>query len=303
MINAWLSQHGRALLLTIKQLIHNPITNLCSILAMGIALSLPTGVYILMESMQSLSGQVSSAPQMSLFVQTTASQKDIDSIKQRLESDARIIDFQFISKDAALQQLQQDNGLTNIAASLERNPLPDAFIVHTQKDSTAALEQLRSTLQNWPEIELVQFDSDWVERLNAILDLGRLIMLMLSTLLSIAIVAIMFNTIRLQILTRRDEIEISKLIGATDSFIQRPFLYFGAIQGLGGGIVAWLIAAFLVDSMNRQLVDLTQLYSTDFQLHFLAITDSLSLLIFSAWLGWLGARVSVASHLWQIEPR
>lgn len=303
MINAWLSQHGRALLLTINQLIQNPITNLCSILVMGIALSLPTGVYILMESMQSLSGQVSNTPQMSLFVKTTANRQDIDSIKQRLESDTRIVDFQFISKDAALQQLQQDNGLTNIAASLERNPLPDAFIVHTQKDSTAALEQLRATLQNWPEIELVQFDSDWVERLDAILDLGRLIMLMLSTLLSIAIVAIMFNTIRLQILTKRDEIEISKLIGATDSFIQRPFLYFGAIQGLVGGIVAWLIVAFLVDRMNRQLVDLTQLYSTDFQLHFLAITDSLSLLIFSAWLGWLGARISVASHLWQIEPR
>jgi cell division transport system permease protein len=175
--------------------------------------------------------------------------------------------------------------------------------VYTQKDSTAALEQLRATLQNWPEIELVQFDSDWVERLDAILDLGRLIMLMLSTLLSIAIVAIMFNTIRLQILTKRDEIEISKLIGATDSFIQRPFLYFGTIQGLSGGIVAWLIVAFLIDRINNHLIDLTQLYSTDFQLRFLAITDSLSLLIFSAWLGWLGARISVASHLWQIEPR
>ena len=126
---------------------------------------------------------------------------------------------------------------------------------------------------------------------------------MLATLLSAAIIAIMFNTIRLQILTKRDEIEISKLIGATDSFIQRPFLYFGAIQGLVAGIAAWLIMAAAIDALNAELVTLAHLYDADFQLQHLSPQDSISLLLFSAWLGWLGARISVASHLWQIEPR
>mgnify|MGYP001321912160 FL=1 len=126
---------------------------------------------------------------------------------------------------------------------------------------------------------------------------------MLATLLSIAIIAIMFNTIRLQILTKRDEIEISKLIGATDSFIQRPFLYFGAIQGLAGGATAWLIMALAIRTLNEELVTLAQLYRIDLQLQHLSSADSISLLLFSAWLGWLGARISVASHLWQIEPK
>ena len=303
MMRAWLSQHGYVLLFTLKQLIAKPVTNICSILVMGIALSLPVGAYTLIENLHALSGQVADMPQMSLFVKISANSQDITNIKQKLESDEQIIDFQYIPKETALQQLQQSSGLANIAHHLGHNPLPDAFVVHTKKNTAQALEQLRTVMQNWPEIELVQFDSDWIERLNAILDLSRAVMFMLSVLLSIAIIAIMFNTIRLQILTKRDEIEISKLIGAADSFIQRPFLYFGTIQGLAGGFVAWSITVIAINTMNQKLIDLTQLYNSNFQLHYLPLADSISLLFFSALLGWLGARISVASHLWQIEAK
>ncbi|UJP04622.1 MAG: permease-like cell division protein FtsX [Nitrosomonas sp.] len=303
MISAWLSQHGHVLLFTIKQLLLKPVANLCSIWVIGIALSLPAGLYLVIDNLQSLSGQAAGTPQMSLFIKTDTAWESIVEIKQRLEADSKIIDFQFIPKDVALQQLQHSNGLTDIAVNLGKNPLPDAFVVHLQETTPEALQQLHATMQNWPEIEFVQFDSDWIERLNAILDLGRSVVLMLSILLSAAIIAIMFNTIRLQILTKREEIEISKLIGATDSFIQRPFLYFGAIQGLAGGIVAWLIIAIVIDTMNHQLIELATLYDTDLQLQFLSSADSISLLIFSSWLGWLGARISVASHLWQIESK
>ena len=220
-----------------------------------------------------------------------------------MEEDSQILSFQFISKDAALHQLQQSNGLADISANLARNPLPDAFIVNALENTPGNLEKLRATMQSWPEIEHVQFDSAWAERLNALLKLGRFIVLMLTTLLSVAIIAIMFNTIRLQILTKRDEIEISKLIGATDSFIRRPFLYFGTIQGLAGGATAWLIMTLAIRAMNEELGTLALLYDFDLQLQQLSPSDSISLLLFSAWLGWLGARISVASHLWQIEPR
>lgn len=303
MISAWLSQHGHALLFTLQQLVAKPITHLCSVLAMGIALSLPLGVYTLTENLQSLSGQAASTPQMSLFVKIGTDSQDIAKIRHRLEADALIIDIQFIPKNVALQQLQQSSGLPDIATDLGRNPLPDAFVVHTRQETAAVLEQLRETMQNWPEIEWVQFDSDWIVRLNAMLDLGRFAVLMLSVLLSIAIVAIMFNTIRLQILIKHDEIEISKLIGATDRFIRRPFLYFGAIQGLAGGFTAWMIMTFAVSTLNQKLIDLTQLFDTDFQLQSIPVIDGMSLLFFAAWLGWLGARLSVASHLWQIAPK
>jgi cell division transport system permease protein len=303
MIRAWLTQHGFVFFLTLKQLIAAPVTSLLSVVVMGIALSLPTGIYVLMENLSSISGQTARSPQMSLFLKPDIKKEDIERIKQRIEEDSQIASFQFIPKDIALQQLQRSNGLTDITASLVRNPLPDAFIVHTLENTSEALEQLRVTMQNWPEIEHVQFDSVWVERLNAWLKLGRFVVLMLTTLLSVAIIAIMFNTIRLQILTKRDEIEISKLIGATDSFIRRPFLYFGAIQGLVGGATAWLIITLAIQAMNEELITLAQLYNFDLQLQHLSPSDSISLLLFSAWLGWLGARISVASHLWQIEPR
>lgn len=303
MIRAWLMQHGFVFFITLKRLISTPVTSLLSIIVMGIALSLPTGIYVLMENLQSISGQAASSPQMSLFLKLDAQKEDIARIKQQLEENSQVISFQFVPKDVALRQLQQSNGPDDIMASLTRNPLPDAFIVHTLKDTAEALEQLRAAMQQWPAIEYVQFDSAWVERLHALLKLGRFVVLMLATLLSIAIIAIMFNTIRLQILTKQDEIEISKLIGATDSFIRRPFLYFGVIQGLAGGITAWSIIAFAIETINAELIEIVQLYNFDLHLQHLSAEDSISLLLFSAWLGWLGARLSVASHLWQIEPR
>lgn len=303
MMRSWLTQHRFVFFLTLRRLFSTPVTSLLSVIVMGIALSLPAGIYVLMENLQSISGQTASSPQMSLFLKLDAKKDDIESIKQRLEEDPQIVSFQFISKDAALYQLQQNNGVTDIAAALVRNPLPDAFIVHTLEGAPEVLEQLRVAMQKWPEIEHVQFDSAWIERLNALLKLGRFVVLMLATLLSVAIIAIMFNTIRLQILTKRDEIEISKLMGATDSFIRRPFLYFGTIQGLAGGATAWFIIALAIEAMNGELAELARLYNLDLHLQHLSSGDSISLLLFSAWLGWLGARISVASHLWQIEPR
>jgi cell division transport system permease protein len=125
----------------------------------------------------------------------------------------------------------------------------------------------------------------------------------LAALLSFALIAITFNTIRLQILTRREEIEVAKLIGATDAFIRRPFLYFGLTQGLLGGIAAWLLVAISLQLLNHQVDALTQLYASNFSLQHLSIGDSVTLLGFSAYLGWLGAWFSVSQHLWQIEPR
>ncbi len=303
MIRAWLMQHGFMFFLTLRRLISTPVASLLSVIVMGIALSLPAGIYVFMKNLQSISGQTVSSPQMSLFLKLNAKQEDIEKIRRYLEENAQIVSFQFVSKEVALHQLQQNSGLTDITANLIHNPLPDAFIVHALESDPETLEQLRMTIQKWPEIEHVQFDSAWVERLNALLKLGRYLALMLATLLSVAIIAIMFNTIRLQILTKRDEIEISKLIGATDSFIRRPFLYFGTVQGLAAGVAAWSIIAFAIATVNEELVALTQLYDFDLHLQHLSSEDSVSLLVFSSWLGWLGARLSVASHLWQIEPR
>jgi cell division transport system permease protein len=227
----------------------------------------------------------------------------VEEIKRRLEKHPLAESFQFVSKDIALQQMAQGNELAGVVGNLVRNPLPDAFIVATAHSSADELKAFRAEMQKWPKIEYVQHDAIWTSRLDALLKFGRLVVMMLATLLSIALVVVFFNTIRLQILGKREEIEVSKLIGATDSFIRRPFLYFGVIQGLAGGIAAWLIIALGLHLMNAELAVLSELYAVDFHLKHLASKDSISLLLFSAWLGWLGARLSVANYLWQIEPR
>jgi len=303
MIQAWLMQHWHVFVFTLKRLVSTPVTSLLSIIVIGIAFSLPAGIYILMDNLRSISGQTAGSPQMSLFFKQDASKNDIEKIRQRLEENSQIMRFQFISKKAALQQLQQSSGVVNMTSGLARNPLPDAFVINTHESTTETLEQLQKTMQAWPYIEHVQFDAAWAKRLNTLLELGRTVVLMLSILLSIAIIAVMFNTIRLQILTKREEIEVSKLIGATNSFIQRPFLYFGAIQGLLGGITALCIILLAIQTLNEELTEIAQLYTLDLHLQHLSTGDNISILLFSTWLGWLGARISVATHLWQIEPK
>lgn len=302
-MSVWLSHHSFALALALKRLVRTPFASLLSIAVIGIALSLPAGGYMLLGNLQTFSGHISGAPQLSLFLALDASRDEVAQIGSRLKQHSQVASFRFVPKDSALQQLKQGSGLADVVDSLAQNPLPDAFVINAKSTAPEVLELLHAEMQKWPKAEHVQLDSAWARRLNALLSLGRVAVLMLAALLSFALVTATFNTIRLQILTRRDEIEVSKLIGATNDFIRRPFLYFGAIQGMAGGIVAWLIIALGIYLINGALADLALLYAFDFRLHNLSPEDSVSLLLFSTWLGWLGAWLSVASHLWQIEPR
>ena len=302
-MRVWLSHHSYALLLALKRLFGNPFPSLLSIIVIGIALSLPAGGYMLLGNLQSLSGHISGSPQLSLFLAMDSKPADVSQIGSRLKQHPLVSSFNFIPKDSALEQLKQGSGLADVVDSLSQNPLPDAFVINAKNTDPIVLERLRSEIQKWPKIDHVQLDSAWAKRLDSLLTLGRLAVMMLAALLSFALVAVTFNTIRLQILTRRDEIEVSKLIGASNGFIRRPFLYFGAIQGMTGGIIAWLIISLGIYLSNDGLTDLTSLYAFDFRLQHLSSRDCISLLLFSTWLGWMGAWLSVTSHLSQIEPQ
>jgi len=295
-------QHLRILQTTLHRLLSAPVSSALNILIMGIAISLPVGMYVLLQNVQDLSAHVSSAPQVSVFLALNASQDEAAQIGKRLEQHPAIARIEFVPREQALQQLKRNSGLTDVIDGLKQNPLPDAYIAYPKTSEPKALEALRDELQKWPKVEHAQLDSAWARKLDALLGFVRLGVLILAGLLSIALVAITFNTIRLQILTRREEIEIAKLIGATDGFIRRPFLYFGFVQGLAAGIAAWLIIAASLALLNAKLGGLAQLYGTSLALHYLTIGDSLSLLLFAAYLGWLGAWLSVSQHLWQIEP-
>ncbi len=295
-------RHAIALLLAvIRRMFASKLGGLLNILVIGIALSLPAGMYVLLQNAQGLVEQLSGTPQISLFLAMDAKADDIDALRKQLVAHPAISGAEFVERDRALEQLKQSTGLDDVIGGLEKNPLPDAFIVSPRQSTAQSLDALRGELAQLPKVEVAQLDSAWAYKLEALLKFGRLAVLIIASLLSLALIAVTFNTIRLQILTQRDEIEVSRLIGATDGFIRQPFLYFGAIQGLLGGIMAWAIVTAGLLLLNRPLVELSQLYASQFVLRPLSLGDSLSLLLFSLYLGWLGAWLSVARHLSQIE--
>lgn len=301
-MKSWLMHHLYVAQYTLRRLRTSPVSSLLNVLVIGVALSLPTGGYILLQNVKSLSDKLVGAPQLSIFLSMNVGQDDIARISKQLEQHTDISQIEFVPREQALLQLQQSTGLADVTGGLAQNPLPHAFIVYPKSKDIQSLEALRDELKTWPKFDHVQLDSAWVRKLEALLKFGRLAVLLLSVLLSFALVAITFNTIRLQILTQKEEIEVSKLIGASNSFIRRPFLYFGLVQGLLGGSAAWFIITVSLSLLNISLSDLAQLYASSYSLQHLSVGDSLTLLLFSGYLGWLGALLSVSQHLWQMEP-
>ena len=298
-----IAQHTGVLGTALRRMFASPLSGFLNILVIGIALSLPTGLYLLLQNIQGLVEQLSGTPQISLFLNMDAKTDEVEQLRKQLTQHPSIASVDFVPRAEALEQLKKSTGLSDVITGLKQNPLPDTFIIHPKQTDAQALNKLSIELGKFPKVELAQLDSAWAYKLEAILTFGRLAALILASLLSLALIAITFNTIRLQILTQRDEIEVAKLIGATNAFIRRPFLYFGATQGLLGGIMAWLIITLSLLLLNQPLGTLSQRYASQFILHPLSPGDSLSLLLFSMYLGWLGAWLSVARHLSEIEPR
>jgi len=302
-MKAWLWHQLDSLVTTLARFGRAPIVMLLNIGVIGIALALPVGLYVTLDNLRGVVRTLASDPQLSVFLAPDAGPADVAKIEARLKQHAAVRDVRYVPRDQALKELKASTGLADVVDSLPSNPLPDAFVVQPRGAAPEALERLRDEVSGWPKVTHVQLDAAWARRLEAGLKVARLVVWLLATLFAFALVAVTFNTIRLQILTRREEIEVSKLIGATDSFIRRPFLYFGALQGLAGGVAAWAIIWAGLQLLNHGLADLSRLYATQIELRHLSLEDSASLLLFSAGLGWFGAWLSVDQHLARIEPR
>lgn len=296
-MNSWLSAHRRALTGTLARLIRTPLSSLFNIAVIGTALALPLGFYVVLANLQGLARDYSPQPQLSVFLAPEATAADARATGDRLKGRKEITGSRFVARAEALDTLKSRTGLADILAGLPGNPLPDAWVVTAAGADAAMLEALQAEIRQWPKVAEVHVDSDWARRLDSLLALGRHAVLMLATALAFALVAVTFNTIRLQILTQRDEIEVAKLIGATDGWIRRPFLYFGAITGAAGGAAAWLMIWGALAVFNSRLQPLSSLYGIPLQLNHLNGADSAATLLFAAVLGWFGAWLSVRRHL------
>ncbi|MDH4325494.1 MAG: permease-like cell division protein FtsX [Betaproteobacteria bacterium] len=293
-MRTWLRQHRGALARAVRKLAAQRAATLLNALVIGVALSLPAGGYALLANLQSVAQRFTFEPQLSVFLRPEAKRAELEA---RLRADRRVAALRFVSRDEALAELRVAAGLADVVAALERNPLPDAFVVRAADGGAAALEALAGALQGLPGVANVQVDSAWAARLAALARIGRLALAALAVLLATGLVAVTFNTIRLQIVTQREEIEVSQLLGATDAFVRRPFFYFGLLQGLAGGALALVILWAGLAVLNLGVRDLAQAYGSSFQLAFLSGHDALAVVAFAALLGWLGALLSVSKHL------
>ncbi|MEO1956762.1 MAG: permease-like cell division protein FtsX, partial [Methylophilaceae bacterium] len=242
-MNTWLTQHSQARHLVISRLRENLFGNLFITFTIAVSLALPIIMYLVLTSFSGLVGSIKNDSHMSLFLTTDATPTMADSIHNTLATHAAIKKFQFFSKEAALKQLANDSQNENIFQTLDQNPLPDAFFIEPADLESAAINQLKTDLSQLDGVEAIQIDHAWLKRLNYLLVLGGNALWVLAMLLGFAIFAVIGNTIRMQILTQQQEIEVSQLIGATHSFIRRPFLYSGAIYGLAGALLALAITS------------------------------------------------------------
>jgi cell division transport system permease protein len=298
-VNIWIAQHLAALRDALRRLSTSPLNSGLSLLVIGIALTLPTAGWVVIENLRDAARGSSGVQQISVFLRAEAGKKDVIEIESRLRT-SKVGNWRFVPREEALKRMQATEGMAEIIASLPRNPLPDAFVVEPADARPESLELLAQAFSGWPKVAHVQLDSAWIKRFDAFLRIGKRVVTLLAFLFAGALVAVTFNTIRLQILAESAEIEVSKLIGATDAFIRRPFQYFGALQGALGGLLAAFLVAAGGHFLAAPVAELAALYGGNYALRGLTTSDTALLTAAGAALGWLGAQISVSIHLHRI---
>ncbi|HEX7971723.1 MAG TPA: ABC transporter permease, partial [Thiobacillus sp.] len=233
----WIRHQKHALAAAVRRLGAQPVATALTALAMGVAISLPGGLYLMLGNLNRLAGDLPAQPEISVYLDAAATAAQKQAIAARLKQ-SDIAQARYVSRDAALATLSAAQDLADITAGLTQNPLPDAWVVRPQATSRAGLTRVANALGQLPGVAETHLDSQWADRLQAALAFGRTGVWLLAGLFAVALIAISGNAIRAQVLARRDEILVSRLIGATDWHIRRPFLYLGALQGLCGGLAA-----------------------------------------------------------------
>lgn len=296
--------HRQVAISTLKRLLHAPLNSLMTVTVIAIAIALPATLYLLIQNFQQLGTGWSGAPTISLFLTQGQSAKTTYQLAQRLSTWPEITHLNYTSPQQALAEFEQQLGLQDLQATLGENPLPGVLIAqiaaHTANDPAAA-HQLIARLQQLPEVDIAQLDLEWLQRLKAIATLAKRGVIILASLLALGVILITGNTIRLAILNRQEEIRIVKLIGGTDAFVRRPFLYIGIWYGLSGGLLACLILTLTLKLLSDPIDRLTHLYNSHFMLISLNINSGLHLCLIATSLGLGGAYLAVARHLKAIE--
>lgn len=304
-VNAYFTHHLWVLVSSLGQLWRTPFATFMTAAVIGIALALPAGLHVLLQNVQRLSTGWEGTAQMSLFIKQDVSEAQIQSLTKKLRNWEGVADVRYISREQALAEFRELSGFGGALDSLDENPLPAVLIVRPTSKAAepAQMELLLARVRDLEPVDLAQLDMEWVRRLSGIIELGKRGVLLLAGLLAMAILLVVGNTIRLTILNRRDEIVITKLIGATNAFIRRPFLYTGFWYGFMGAVLAWLLVGILLGLLSDPVSRLSFLYNSQFSLGGLDLETTAILLGSGILLGLLGSWLAVGRHLQAIEPK
>lgn len=290
---------------SLGELARTPFASMMTIAVLGLSLTLPATLYVVVKNSQAVGAQFDSAAEITLFVEKSLSAEQIASFQRRVELKDAVEAVRHISREEALAEFREYSGFGSAIDYLESNPLPDVLVVTPTIEQRGAehAEALRRSLAAESEVSEAKLDLDWVQRLQALVRLVEDALGALGLLLCVAVVLIVGNTIRLGILNRRDEIMIMKLVGATNGYIQRPFLYTGVWYGIIGGFIAWVATIALVWWLRAAVLRVTELYDSQFQLQGMTFNELLVLWCIAVGLGLLGSWIAVRRHVAAIEPR
>lgn len=312
----YLLNHAYALVYSLGQISRAPLSSVMTVMVIGITLALPTVLYVALQNAQQLTAGLDNVAQMSVFLKKEIRDNNVTdnnitgnnttgivtSLAEQLRRNPDIATLEIITPDQALEEFRRSSGFGDALRALDENPLPFVLVIKPTHAHPDVVARLQTTLEKLPETDFVQLDMQWLQRLYAVLGIAQRGAAILAGLLSLAVLLIVGNTIRQGIHSNRDEIIITKLVGATDAFVRRPFLYAGIWYGLLGGLLAWLLVSVAFALLAEPVQHLSALYGNTFALNGLDITSTLLLLLTATLLGLLGSWLAVGRYLRAVEP-
>ena len=301
-ISAYLLHHVQSLVFSLRKIYAAPATTIMTVAVIGITLSLPGGFYLFLKNIDAMSGDFRSSSQISLYLNLDINEKQARALEKQIAKSENVESTRFISREQSLEEFRENSGFGKSIDTLSTNPLPHTIIVDPGVSETFAVRSLLKNLQAMPEVKIAKLDTEWLERLYTIIEIARRSVVIVTILFACAVLLIIGNTIRLDIQNRYQEIIVTKLVGATNAFIRRPFLYGGVWYGLLGGIISWLIVEIGYLAISGPLERLNLLYKSDMNLITFSLHDFIILITSSTLLGLAGSWIAVARHLNQIEP-
>jgi cell division transport system permease protein len=303
-IQAYFARHAQTLLGSLGRIVNQPFATLMTMGVVAVALALPLLLSLFLSNMSTATGNWNNAFDLSVYMNKKASAARVATVAKQLRQRGDVATVRVITADQALAEFRDDSGFGKALDALSDNPLPDTLIVTpTLPASTPqGTDALKLAIAAIADVQAVQLDTEWVKRLHAMLDILRRVVLLTAGLLGAGVVLIVGNTIRLDILNRRTEIEVMKLVGASDGFTRRPFLYSGVWYGLGGGLMALIVVALAAVILAKPVDTLAKLYGSQFRLRGLGFTTAVGVLALAVGLAWLGSWLAATRHIRGIEP-